>query len=138
VNPESGQSHWLILPRVDVEVLNLALLDFAESVEAGKGRQVILVMDKAGWHVSKEVLVPNGVHPVMLPSYSPELQPAERLWPLTNEGVANRNFEDLDELEQAQVQRCLVIQSNPELIRSHTLFYWWPRTLQEQTLIDRI
>jgi Transposase and inactivated derivatives len=138
VNPESGQSHWLILPRVDVEVLNLALLDFAESVEAGKGRQVILVMDKAGWHVSKEVLVPNGVHPMMLPSYSPELQPAERLWPLTNEGVANRNFEDLDELEQAQVQRCLVIQSNPELIRSHTLFYWWPRTLQEQTLIDRI
>lgn len=64
VNPESGQSHWLILPRVDVEVFNLALSDFAQSIEAGKGRQVILVMDKVGWHVSKEVVVPNGVHPV--------------------------------------------------------------------------
>ena len=27
---------------------------------------------------------------MFMPAYSPELQPAERLWPLTNEGVANK------------------------------------------------
>jgi transposase len=41
-----------------------------------------------------------------LPAYSPELQPAERLWPLTNEPIANRCFESLDELEAVLFDRC--------------------------------
>jgi len=35
-----------------------------------------------------------------MPSHSPELQPAERLWPLTNEAVANQLFQTLDDLEE--------------------------------------
>jgi transposase len=128
LHPQSGKVHWLILPRVDVEILNLALADFARSQGAGKGKQVVLVMDRAGWHRSDRVVVPNGIHVVLLPPYSPELQPAERLWPLSNEAVANKSFKDLDELEQTQAYRCLILKSKPELIRSHTLFYWWPLT----------
>lgn len=37
---------------------------------------------------------------VPLPPYSPELQPAERLWPLVNEPLANQAFETLDEVEE--------------------------------------
>ena len=138
VHPESGQSHWLILPRVDVEVLNLGLVDFAKSVGAGRSKQVMVVMDRAGWHMSNGVVVPDGVHLMPLPPYSPELQPAERLWRLTNEAVANKRFENLDELEEAQAYRCLVLKSKPELICSHTLFHWWPKTSQERTVINRI
>jgi hypothetical protein len=32
----------------------------------------------------------------------------------------------LDDLEVAQVQRCAVLQNQPDVIRSHTLFHWWP------------
>jgi hypothetical protein len=32
-----------------------------------------------------------------MPPYSPELQPAERLQPLTNAALANRHFRDVDE-----------------------------------------
>ena len=32
---------------------------------------------------------------MFLPPYTPELQPAERLWPLANEAVANHSFHDL-------------------------------------------
>lgn len=128
MHPQLGKVHWLILPRVDVEVFNLALADFAQSQGAGKGKQVVLVMDRAGWHTSDRVIVPNGIHVVLLPPYSPELQPAERLWQLSNETVANKSFKDLDELEQAQAYRCLILKSKLELIRSHTLFYWWPLT----------
>jgi hypothetical protein len=56
------------------------------------------------------------------------LQPAERLWPLTNEALANRHFQDLDALQDAQAQRCLTLQRQPEVIRAHTSFHWWPRT----------
>jgi transposase len=75
--------------------------------------------------------VPVGVHLVWLPPYSPELQPAERLWPLTNEPLANeplanRSFADLAELEAVQAQRCLTLQAQPERVRAATLFHWWP------------
>jgi len=35
-----------------------------------------------------------------------ELQPAERLWPLIDEGVINQVFESLEELEEAIARRC--------------------------------
>jgi hypothetical protein len=39
-----------------------------------------------------------------LPSASPELQPSEKLWPLSNEGVANRHFEQIEDLEEALIE----------------------------------
>ncbi len=48
-----------------------------------------------------------------LPSHSPELQPSERLWPLSNEGVANRYFEEIEELEEALVERCVALREQP-------------------------
>lgn len=51
----------------------------------------------------------EGTELEFLPARSPELQPAERLWPLVNERVANRLFEDLEELEEALVERCLAL-----------------------------
>ncbi|MET0115747.1 MAG: IS630 family transposase, partial [Limnospira maxima] len=39
-------------------------------------------------------------------SHSPELQPAERLWPLVDEPIANRSFENLDQLEELLCARC--------------------------------
>jgi DDE superfamily endonuclease len=77
-------------------------------------------------HTSKELVVPEGIHLLFLPPYSPELQPCERLWPLSNEGVANQSFRTLDDLEAAQVQRCVVLQNQPEVIHSLTHFHWWP------------
>jgi transposase len=35
-----------------------------------------------------------------LVTYSPELQPAERLWSLVDEAIANENIESIDELEE--------------------------------------
>jgi hypothetical protein len=62
-----------------------------------------------------------------LPSHSPELQPAERLWPLPwDEGVANRYFEEIVELEEALVGRCVALGKQPEVIRSYTRYHWWP------------
>jgi putative transposase len=37
----------------------------------------VLVLDWAGWHASARLRVPEHVHLLFLPPYSPELQPAE-------------------------------------------------------------
>jgi len=130
--PKTGEIHWLVLPTVNAEVFSLALESFAREVGAGKRRKrkrILLVLDGAGWHTAKKKLrVPEGIHLEFLPSHSPELQPAERLWPLSNEGVANHHFKDMDELEDALVERCVALYKQPEIIRSYLDYHWWPRT----------
>jgi hypothetical protein len=128
VHPPSGRTCWLLLPTVSIAAFTIALAEFAQAVGAGQGTQILLVCDGAGWHVSPQVQVPAGVHVHLLPPYSPELQPAERLWPLINEPLANRHFADLDAMETVQAQRGLTLQAMPEVIRAHTNFHWWPQT----------
>lgn len=126
VHPSSGDTHWLLLPTVNSQAMSLALADFAKVVDAGPDKHILLVLDQAGWHTSKEVVIPAGIEVVPLPSHSPELQPAERLWPLTNEAVANRSFASLDELDTVLGERCVTLAGMPDLIRSYTHYHWWP------------
>ena len=126
VHPESGQTTWLLLPMVSIEAFSLALQLFAQEVGARPDKQVMLLLDRAGWHTSQQLTTPAGLHLLFLSPYSPELQPAERLWPLSNEPLANRSFSSLDELEQVQAERCRYLQTHPALIRAQTLFHWWP------------
>jgi hypothetical protein len=46
----------------------------------------------------------------------PELQPAERLWPLTNEPIANRTFKDLDEVEEILFNRLRSLRSTNDSV----------------------
>jgi len=98
VCPESGETHCLLLPTVSIEVFAIALAHFARAVGAGPDRRIILVLDCAGWHSSPTLVLPDGIHLVFLPPCSPELQRGFRLWPLSNEAIANRHFKTLDEL----------------------------------------
>ncbi len=125
VRPLTGATEWLLLPCVNIPVFSRALQEFAQSVGAGPDKRVILVLDQAGWHTGGEVTVPEGIHLEYLPAYSPELQPAERLWPLCNEGIANRLFATIDELEEAVARR--VLQLRESVVRALTCYHWWPQ-----------
>ena len=128
VHPESGELYWLILPTVNTELFSMALNEFAkEEVGAAENKRILLVVDQAGWHTGKEVEVPEGIHLAFLPPGSPELQPAQRLWSLTNEGVANGLFEEIEEIEQALVERCLELLDQTETIKGLTNYHWWPQ-----------
>jgi len=87
---------------------------------------VLLVLDRAGWHTSRQVQVPEGVGLCFLPPYSPELQPVERTWGLIDGVVANGQVEDEAALWSKVEARCAYLQTQPALIQSYTLFHWWP------------
>jgi len=120
---------WHLATTVNVELFSVELAAFAREVGAGPAKQIVLVRDGAGWHDSPQVRVPEHVHLLFLPPHSPELQPAEHLWSLTNTVLVNRHFASIEELEDAQVERCVALQACPELIRSTTRFSWWPQRL---------
>lgn len=127
VHPATGRTFWLILPTVNVETFNLALKEFAEYAVINKKNQVVLAIDRAGWHTSAKVKLPEGLHLEPLPPYSPELQPVERLWPLLNEAVANQAFQDIDELEVRLVHRCNALRKQNQRIKKITRYHWWPK-----------
>jgi transposase len=126
VEPETGESLSLLVDGVDTEVMGWVLRELRAWLR--EGEEAWVVLDRAGWHVSGRVEVPEGVRLVFLPPYSPELQPVERVWPLVNEAVANRYFQDLEEMMEVVAERCRVLAQDPETLRRHTLFHWWPRT----------
>jgi transposase len=66
------------------------------------------------------VALPEGIRLEFLPTGSPELQPAERPWPLTNEAIANRLFEQISEIEDALVERWIELLDQTETIRNLT------------------
>jgi transposase len=126
VCPQTGQTFWLLLPTVAGYIWSAALAEFASAVGCGPDKQIVLVIDQAGWHISSEVVVPDGLHLVFLPPYSPELQSSERLWSLSNEALANTHFADLNALVEAQAERCRRLHELPDIIRAYTHFHWWP------------
>lgn len=126
VRPATGQSWWCLLPSVSTEAMRAALAAFARDEGIDATHRAALVLDGAGWHTSRSLVVPVGIDLLRLPPMAPELQPAERLWPLVDEPVANRTFADLDELEAVLVKRCQTLRADPATIKAHTLFHWWP------------
>lgn len=132
VHPASGRTVWHLASGVSADLFSAELAAFATAVGAGPSKQIVLVLDQAGWHTGYNVVVPEHVHLLFLPAHSPELQPAEHLWPFSDAPLVNRHFRDLEELEDVQLARCAALQQQPARLRSATLFPWWPRRIKKR------
>lgn len=126
VCPESGETSFWLVPALNTAVFQLLLDAFAEEQGVGRRKRILLVLDQAGWHICGDLEVPEGITLVPLPPYSPELQPAEHLWPLIDQPVVNRLIHSIEELEAILGARIRVLAGRKEQIRSTTCFHWWP------------
>jgi transposase len=131
VHPTSGRTHFHLATSVSVPLFEAELAAFAQAVGASHTKQIVLVLDRAGWHSTQRLHVPDHLHLLFLPPYAPELQPAEHLWPLTNPALLNRHFASIEELEDAQAERYVALQAHRVLVRSTTVFHWWPQRLRQ-------
>ena len=86
---------------------------------------IVMVMDQAGWHIAGDLAVPQNMCVVLLPAYSPELNPAEHLWEaLRDDCFANHVFANLDAVETALTHGLVALETNPSRTRSMTGFGW--------------
>jgi transposase len=122
--PARGTGAALALPFADTEAMQLHLDEISRHV--ARRAHAVLLLDRAGWHTSAHLRVPEHVHLLFLPPYSPELQPAEHLWVLSKTALVNRHFATLDDLEDAQMARCAALRERRDRVRSTTSFHWWP------------
>jgi hypothetical protein len=124
VHPASGRNLELILPAANTDWMELALEEFARWADPDGTKLLVVLVDNAGWHVAKRLARPPNVVLHRLPPRTPELQPAEPLWPLVREAVANEGYDDLGEMETVLVDRCRWLIDHPGIVHGAVGFAW--------------
>lgn len=96
VAPASGDCFTLILPKLNTTNMQIFIDAFARAYPSTFN---VVVLDNSAVHTTERLRLPANVALVFLPPYSPELNPAERLWQELRARMAWRLFDDLDALE---------------------------------------
>ena len=100
VEPGTDNAFALVLPHVSTEAMQLFLDGFAATLATDE--HAVMILDQAGWHGAKALLVPSNVTLLPLPPYSPELNPVERVWLYLKERfLSHRLHDDYDAIVDA-------------------------------------
>ncbi|CAA9273297.1 MAG: Transposase and inactivated derivative [uncultured Acetobacteraceae bacterium] len=121
VRPATGDGFALVLPEVSVVAMQAFLDRFAAGL--AEGAHAVLVLDQAGWHGSRRLVVPPNVTLVPLPPYAPELNPVERVWLFLRERfLSHRLLDGYDAIVAACCEAWNAL--TPERLRSLCAYPW--------------
>lgn len=117
VCPADGKAVGLIMPKTNSEAMQQHLDLIAASINSGK--HAVLVVDRAAWHMTDKLFIPDNLSILPLPPYSPELNPVEQIWQLLRQtDWANRCLKNYDEIVDVCCQAWNTFANQPEIIRS--------------------
>jgi transposase len=122
VSPCDGVMDSLILPEVNTQVMSI----FLEEVSSRHHDDfIIMFMDRAGWHRSHNLTVPENMILKWLPPYSPECNPVEHIWEDIRENwFSNTVFNSLDAVENTLVDSLVALETNTQKVFALTGFDW--------------
>ena len=93
--------------------------------QAYPDEEIVLVLDRAGAHISGEVKWPEGISPLFLPPRSPELDPAERWFREVRGALSNVAHATLDTLTAALTDALRPYWEAPEKLARLVGYSWW-------------
>lgn len=116
----ASQMTCLILPYVNLEMMELFLQevsqDFADYF-------IVMQVDRASWHLSEKLEVPENIRLIPQTAYSPELNPVEHLWDALRENYFyNQTFDSNGQVRDTLAEGLNFFCSIPEKLRSLTYF----------------
>ena len=91
-----------------------------------KHNRIILTLDGAGWHKSKELELPENIRLLFLPPYSPQLNPVENIWDYVREQKKfnNHSFVSIDHVENHLERELRQLTNEKETLKSLCGFLW--------------
>jgi transposase len=111
-----GGGVFCYLPTVTLEITQSFLGQIASS---DPDAEHVVIWDGAGFHHrAHDPRVPSNIHLVALPSYSPELNPIERLWDVVKDRICNRVFDTLEAIEEKITEALRPYWEQPAYARS--------------------
>lgn len=93
VAPSVGKLTSLILPYSNTCMMNIFLKQVSEDFS---DYFIIMQVDRAGWHRSKDLEIPENIRLLYQPAYSPELNPVELIWRELKKYLHNKIFMTID------------------------------------------
>jgi len=113
----------LVLPFADTAAMNAHLAEIARTV--APGAHALLVLDGAGWHGGKDLVVPHTISLLTLPPYAPELNPVENVWQfLRSNWLAISVFDGYDAIVDACCAAWNRFANDPATVASITSRTW--------------
>lgn len=86
----------LNLPYCDTDCFQIFLNEFSNNKP---DELKVVVLDNGAFHKAKRLKIPKNIVLIFLPPYSPELNPAEKMWQKIKRNFTNRIFKTLNEVE---------------------------------------
>ena len=117
VRPDTGDDVTLVMPSVNAKVMDLFLAHFADTLD--QDAHAVMMCDGAGWHDERTLTVPDNVTLALLPPYSPELNPVERVWLYLRERFLSlRVLDDTEAIIDACCQAWIDLIAEPDRMRT--------------------
>lgn len=114
-SPITGESFCMTTNSVCKEFFIKYLEDFSKE----KPQELkILLIDNAAFHSTKDIILPENIILMPIPPYSPELNPAEKIWQWMKDRIAMKIYDTLESLENKIDEMLTTL--NGELIKSIT------------------
>jgi len=122
ISPKDGKIDSLIAPYADKEVMSIFLHQVSARFEDDF---IVMIMDKAAWHTTGKLKIPENIEILFLPPYSPQLNPVEHLWDEVREKFfANKAFKDIDAVEDNLMEGLTFMNKNSDTVRNLANFSW--------------
>jgi transposase len=111
------------MPYADTEAMQFHLDEIARTV--ARGAHAVLLLDRAGWHTTGSLVIPNNMTLVFLPSRAPELNPVENVWQyLRQNWLSNRVFDTYEAIVEAACDAWRKLLAQPDTITSIAMRDW--------------
>ncbi len=111
------------MPHADTEAMQAHLDEIARTV--ARRAHAVLLLDRAGWHTTDDLVVPKNLTLIFLPPRSPELNPVENVWQfMRHNWLSNRVFETYDDIIDAACDAWNRLIGQPDTIISIGLRDW--------------
>jgi len=115
-----NKSSAIFASEVNTEIMQIHLDCLSKEIEG----HAIVIMDRAGWHCSKDLKVPKNMTIVKLPPYSPELNGSENVWQVIKSTLKNRVFKTVDEIIDASIDAWNIFVGKEDQIRKTCYRKW--------------
>jgi len=122
VSPWDGGLDFMTAEKMNTDSMSQFLTQVGKTHE---DEFIVMVVDGASSHKSKDLKIPKNVSLLLLPPYSPELNPAEQIWNiLRRDYFANRVFDSLDAATEQAERGLTNMTTNKSAIRQLTNWPW--------------
>ena len=122
VCPFDGTMDSLIINGVNSEYMSIFL---DEVGNRHTDKTIIMFADRASWHTSGILKIPNNIVLLPLPSHSPQLNPVENIWHELREKLFyNHTFGSLTEVEDRLMIALKAFENDIDSVKSTTAFHW--------------